>query len=319
MENVFGKIQCPSCHQYKLQPTALGLMYVGLFFIIISSFSRYLPFNIPEGGLLLISGMGSVSIFIYLILLFTHKMSYVCKNCGKTSSYSEVQNLAKKQQVGTSSSFKSFLTRFAIFFFVALIAAGGYIYFRVGSGFQSTVKIAQDVPNGNVHWDKAQSLFQQIRNEKDIEKVKQLDAEIVTELKAVLAEQPNNPRVWYELGSAYSWISLLGGDPEVQLAAYQKAESLEPNNFMYINGVGDQLISMERYNDAILELQKAVRVGPNSFTYLSLAQAYRGAKIYDLAKQNYQKAIDNFSSHNDGGKWDAQILQAQQEMASLPK
>lgn len=319
MENVFGKIQCPSCHQYKLQATVLGLVYLGLFLIIISSFSRYLPFNIPETGWLLASGVGSLSIFIYFILLFTHRTSYMCKNCGKISSYTEIQNLAKKQKVRTASSLKSFLTRFAIFFFVALVVAGGYIYIRVGSGLQSSVKIIQDVPKGNVHWDKAQSLFLQIRNEQDIEKVKKLDAEIVSELRAVLEEQPNNPRVWMELGSAYSWVSNLGGDPEVMLAAYKKAVELDPNNFLYINRLGDQLISMKRYNDAILELQKAVRVGPNSFTYLSLAQAYRGAKIYDLAKQNYQKAIDSFSSHNDGGKWDAQILQAQQEMASLPK
>lgn len=319
MENVFGKVQCPSCHQYKLQPTTLALLFIGLFLSLISSFIRYLPFTLGGIEPLWISATGFLCILIHLFLSLTHKINYVCKNCGKNYSYVELQKLAKSQRLDTSNSHKSFLTRFAIFFFVALIVAGGYIYSRVGNGLQSSVKIAQDVPIGNVHWDKAQFLFLQIRNEQDPEKVKRLDAEIVSELKAVLEEQPNNPRVWYELGSAYSWISLLGGDPEVQLAAYQKAESLEPNNFMYINGVGDQLISMKRYDEAILELQKAVRAGPNSFTYLSLAQAYRGAKIYDLAKQNYQKAIDNFSSHNDGGKWDAQILQAQQEMASLPK
>lgn len=319
MENVFGKVECPSCHQYKLQPTTLALLFIGLFLTLASSFVKYLPFPLGDIEPLWLSAMGFLFILCYLLLFFTHKMSYVCKNCGKIYSYAELQNLAKKQRIDTSDSRKSFLTRFAIFFFVALIVAGGYIYLRVGSGLKSSVKITQDVPKGNVHWDKAQSLFLQIRNEQDIEKVKKLDAEIVTELKAVLVEQPNNPRVWMELGNAYSWVSLLGGDPEVRLAAYKKAEELDPNNFLYINTVGDQLITMKKYDEAILELQKAVRIGPNSFTFLSLAQAYSGAKIYDLAKQNYQKAIDSFSSHNDGGKWDAQILQAQQEMTSLPK
>lgn len=320
MQNVFGKIECPSCHQYKLQPATLGFLYVGLFLTFISTFLRYLPFTISSTYTLLTSGIGFLFIIIYLALILTHKLSYICKNCGKIYSYSELKDLATKQNVKLPSTAKPFFITFTIVILITgvLIGAGLY-YANTGTTSQSIKKITQDVPKGNPHWDKAESLFQQIKNEKNTENVKNLDAEIVTELKAVLAEQPNNPRVWSELGDAYSWVSQLGGDPEVRLAAYQKAESLDPNNFVYINFVGDQLTLMGRYNDAILELQKAVRVGPNDYTYLSLGQAYRGAKIYDLAKQNYQKAIDGFSSQNSAGKYDAQILQAQQEMAALPR
>lgn len=324
MQNVFGKIECPSCHQYKLQPVSIGLFYVGLFFTIASSFIRYLPFHLDNIYIyqIMFSGIGILFILIYLALLLTHKMNYICKNCGKIYSYNELKDLAQKQNIKLPGTAKPFLISFGVMMLVAAVIIGGVLFYSTtGNSAKSINNINQDVPKGNAHWDKAEALFQQIRNEKDPDKVKQLDAQIVTELKAVLQEQPNNPRVWSELGDAYSWVSGtgMGGDPEVRLAAYQKAEELDPNNFVYINGVGDQLITMGRYNDAILELQKAVRIGGNDYTYLSLVQAYRGAKIYDQARQNYQKAIDGFSSHNSGGKYDTQILQAQQEMAALPK
>ena len=297
-----------------------GLLFVGLFFTIASSFLRYLPFTLNSIYQIMFSGIGIVFILIYLVLFLTHRMNYICKNCGKIYSYNELQNLAQKQNIKLSDTAKPFFISFGIMMLIAVAIIGGVVFYSsIGNTAKSINSINQDVPKGNAHWDKAEALFQQIRNEKDPDKVKQLDTQIVTELKTVLTEQPNNPRVWLELGNAYSWISLLGGDPEVRLAAYQKAESLDPNNFIYINNVGDQLITMGRYNDAILELQKAVRIGANNYTYLSLAQAYKGAKIYDQARQNYQKAIDGFSSHNSGGNYDTQILQAQQEMAALPK
>lgn len=214
---------------------------------------------------------------------------------------------------------KSLFLISGLFLLVAALLRLYPVVLKNFQGAQSIMKIEQDVPKGNSHWDRAEALLQQIKNEKDLEKIKQMDSQIVQELKQVLVDQPNNPRVWSELGDAYSWVSNLGGDPEVQLAAYKKAEELDPNNPVYIRGVGDQLVTMKRYNDAILELQKALRVGPTDFTYLSLARAYKGAKIYDSARQYYQKTIDGFSSHNSEGKWDADILQAQQEMASLPK
>ena len=310
MKNVFGKIECPSCHQYKIQPAIPVLYFLGLIFVFIPSF--IIPFThltIDSSIKMAMNILGILFFSIYIIQLLTHKTGYFCKNCGKIYSYDELRNLAKQQNIELQDATKKLVLLGIVF---STVVIGIVFYFAFRTGFQN-------VPKGNAHWDKAQALFQQIKNEKDPQKMVKIDADIITELKTVLVEQPNNPRVWSELGNAYGWVGTIDGASEAQLAAYQKAESLDLNNIVYINSVGDQLVSMGKFNEGILELQKAVRVGPNDNTYLSLAEAYRGAKIYDSAKQNYQKAIDGFTSHNSDGTYDTQILQAQQEMAALPK
>jgi tetratricopeptide (TPR) repeat protein len=300
---------------------APAMLYLGLFFIFLSNVIRYFPLNIHESFAMVFSIVGIITTFAYLIMALTHKINYSCTNCGKIYSHEDIKKLAEQQNFKLSGTAKSAIKSFVIFMLISL-AVAGFLYYSIinNSTIKSINRINQDIPKGNAHWDKAQLLFQEIKKEKDVEKIKKIDADIVVELNAVLEEQPNNPRVWSELGDAYSWVSYLGGDPEVRLAAYKKAESLDPTNFVYINGVGDQLISMGKYSEAILELQKATRLPLTSdYTYLSLAQAYRGAKIYDLARQNYELAIQKFSSHNTDGKYDIQVLQAQQEMAALPK
>lgn len=186
---------------------------------------------------------------------------------------------------------------------------------------KSLKSVGQDIPKGNPHWDKAQELFGQIRGEQNPDKVKQLDTQIVDELKKVLDEQPNNARVWYELGSAYSWVSLL--DPKLAeegLKAEKKAEELDPTNTVYINGVGDQLILMQKWDEAILQFQKTLRLTPYSgYGNLSLCNAYKGAKVYDSARESCQKAIDIFTAENKDGKYDSQLLEAKKAMADIPK
>jgi len=310
MKNVFGKIECPSCHQYKIQSAMPILYFIGMIFVCIPSFNTlFTHLTIDSNFKIMMNILGILFLLIYIIQLLTHKTGFFCKNCGKVYSYDELRNLAKQQNIELQDEAKKFVL-FGILFGAAVIGIVLYFAFRTGS---------QNVPKGNAHWDKAQALFQQIRNEKDPENVKKIDAEIETELKAVLDTQPNNPKVWAELGSAYSWVLGLGGNPEDGLTAYQKAESLDPNNSGYISDVGYQLNSMGKYSEAIMELQKAIRGEPNNYTYLYLAEAYKGSGIYDSAKQNYQKAIDGFTSHNSDGSYDAQVLQAQQEMAALPK
>lgn len=187
---------------------------------------------------------------------------------------------------------------------------------------KSLQSTSQDIPKGNAHWDKSQDLFAQMKKETDTEKIKKLNDQAIQELKAVLDEMPNNARVWDELGNAYTWVSSL--DPKAQLdlglAAYKKAEELNPNNTVYINAVGDQLISMQRYDEAILQFQKTLRLTPNSgYANLSLCNAYKGAKVYDSARESCQKAIDIFTNENKDGKYDSQVLEAKKAMADIPK
>ncbi len=187
---------------------------------------------------------------------------------------------------------------------------------------QSIDNTKQDVPAGNPNWDKAQELFTQLRSEEDLEQIKQIDAQVVTELKEVLKQQPNNPRVWVELGHAYTWMTNL--DPKLAeegLSAYKKATELDPTNPIYLDYVADQLIMMKRYDEAVLELQKSARLYPkgSGFTNLRLARAYTGLQIYDQATEHYQEAIELFTKQNKDGKFDDEILQARTEMNELPQ
>lgn len=175
-------------------------------------------------------------------------------------------------------------------------------------------------PEAKTHYNRSQELFEQIReNQDDAEKVRELNDENIAEIKKALEIEPNNPKIYYELGNAYTWVSSTGS-LEDALAAYQKAEELDPNNVIYINGVGNVLMQMGKYEEAILQFQKTFRLTDKSgFANLSIARAYSHLQIYDLAKEHYQKAIEIFTEQNEDGRFDDEILQARKELSSLPR
>lgn len=183
-------------------------------------------------------------------------------------------------------------------------------------------------PEIKIHYDKSQELFKKLRelqnnpsgrsNAQIIEETKKLNDENIAEIRKALELEPNNPKLWHQLGSAYTWISSTGS-LEDGLTAYKKAEELDPNNVIYINGVGDMLISLGKYEEAILHFQKTLRLTDKSgFANLSVAQAYANLKIYDSAREHYQKAIEIFTSENQSGNYDVYLLQARKELSSLP-
>lgn len=182
-------------------------------------------------------------------------------------------------------------------------------------------------PKAKLHYDRSTEIFKKMRQLQDsgrsdaeiVAETKRLNDENITELKKALALDPNNPKIWYELGNAYTWISS-AGSLEDGLVAYKKAEELDSNNVFYINGVGDMLIKLGRYEEAVLHFQKTLRLTDKSgFANLSVAQAYANLKIYDSAREHYEKAIEIFTNENEDGAYDKYILQARKELSSLPK
>ncbi|MCR4329566.1 MAG: hypothetical protein NUV65_03395 [Candidatus Roizmanbacteria bacterium] len=176
--------------------------------------------------------------------------------------------------------------------------------------------------------DESQKLFDEMRiadekstglsDDEIIAKVSALNDKNIAVLKEGVKKYPKSAKIWYQLGNAHTWRSN-SGTLEDGLAAYRKAEKLEPKNVPYINGVGDMLILMGKNEEAVLQLQKSLRLTKKSgFAYLSLAQAYRNMKLYSEARKNYKLSIDVFTSENSKGTFDARILQAQREMAALP-
>ncbi|MBI2017751.1 DUF4199 family protein [Candidatus Daviesbacteria bacterium] len=213
----------------------------------------------------------------------------------------------------------------------AAVAFGSYKFFS-SQFFQKAVstemsQTGEMSAETKIHYENSQKLFKQMRELPNsgktdaelISETKKLNDENIAEIKKALEIEPNNPKLWYQLGSAYTWVSS-SGTLEDGLAAYLKAEELDPNNALYINGVGDILIQMEKYEEAILHFQKTLRLTDKSgFANLSVARAYANLKIYDSAREHYLKAIEIFTSENQSGNYDSYILQAKKELSNLPK
>lgn len=198
------------------------------------------------------------------------------------------------------------------------------------SGSQNTPKTVTyntpTNPEAESLYNRSQELFTQMRNvstDQDdgmiIAEISRLNDENISVLKQAITIEPNNPVLWYDLGNAYTWVSSTG-TLEDGLMAYQKAEEIEPDNVLYINGVGDMLIRMGRYDDAILQFQKTFRLTDKSgFANLSVAEAYANLGIYETAREHYEEAIRIFEEQNSSGLFDDEILEAQKGVASLPQ
>lgn len=186
-------------------------------------------------------------------------------------------------------------------------------------------------PEAKIHYNRSRELFKQMR---EVQKSGKSDAEIVaetkklndeniTELKKALDLEPNNPKIWYELGNAYTWISSTGS-LEDGLATYKKAAELDQKNIIYIDNVGEMLIRLGRYEEAVLQLQKSLRIeaelgDESGLTHYRLGLAYAGLKIYDSARTHLQKAIEILDKNNRDGIFDDEILRAQKDLSNLPK
>lgn len=218
---------------------------------------------------------------------------------------------------------------------------GWLIMFVVGIlGYKVFGKVIQEKMNSGTttaevatsgeqkYMDESQKLFDQmsavnqqssgLSDDEIIAKVSALNDQNIAVLQEGVKKYPKSAKIWYQLGNAHTWRST-SGTLEDGLAAYKKAEKLEPKYVPYINGVGDMLILMGKNEQAVLQLQKSIRLTKKSgFAYLSLAQAYRNIKLYSEARKNYKLSIDVFTSENSKGTFDARILQAQSEMAALP-
>ncbi len=175
-------------------------------------------------------------------------------------------------------------------------------------------------PEAKSHYEKTQELYKEMRgNIGNPETIKPIANEAIREAKKAVEIDQNNPLLWSNLGDAYTWPNTVGTS-EDGLNAYKKAEELDPTNVVYINYVGDQLIRMNRNGEAVLQFQKTLRMTDTSgFAHLSIGRAYKNLKVFDEARKHFQRAIEIFQKDNKDGKYDDEILDAQKELAGIPK
>ncbi len=168
------------------------------------------------------------------------------------------------------------------------------------------------LPGAKVHYDNAEELFKQMRAESTKPAaVKPLADKAIKELLLAADIEPSNPLIWNSLGNAYTWVNNVG-TLDNSLNAYKKAEELEPTNYVYSAGVGEILLRMRRYDEAVLQLNKTLRQAPDyGYAHLSIAKAYKGLGVYQEMSKHLRSAIAIFEKENSNGGMDTYILEAQ--------
>jgi len=213
-----------------------------------------------------------------------------------------------------------------IVFFGSYVAASVYVGYSLGmKELESNATSSGDLqkyiqemnPEAKVHYDNSSLLFQEMISSEDPKEIKSLNDQNISELKKAIELDPENPEIWNQLGNAYTWISSTGS-LEDGLEAFEKAEEFAPDNPIYMRNVGDMLVRVERYDDAVIKLQQTIRLSNDyGYAHLSLANAYSKLGIKDSAKEQYQQTIEIFEGLNDDGRFDEDILRARKSMAAL--
>ncbi len=115
-------------------------------------------------------------------------------------------------------------------------------------------------------------------------------------LEQVLDEFPGDVGAMNDLG--YLWA-----DRNKNLhRAYRmirEAADKEPDNAAYRDSLGWVLYRMGRFDEAVVELEKAVELDPDPVILDHLGDAYRGLKKIEKAEDNWRKAADGFKERED--------------------
>jgi len=145
--------------------------------------------------------------------------------------------------------------------------------------------------------DKAEEVLRSLlkqdpENEAAVEQLTQLlldegkSADAVTLLEGITSRTPS-PGLLDLLGDAYTQTH----DLAKAEAAYRKAVDLDPSELSHVRGLGQTLLSEEKYADALTVYQKLADLMPDdSDVYLRLAQIYRELHQLDKAEGYLLKA-----------------------------
>ena len=102
-----------------------------------------------------------------------------------------------------------------------------------------------------------------------------------------LIKRSPSPTLYDHLGDAYTQTH----DLAKAEAAYRKAVDLDPSELSHLRGLGQTLLSEEKYSEALAIYQKLSEMLPDdSDTYLRIAQIYRELHQLDKAEENLVKA-----------------------------
>ena len=194
------------------------------------------------------------------------------------------------------------------------------LHYNIGTAFQTIddFEHAEKAYKKSLELDpnneKAKAALNLLAKQANDKKVKELSAravelqnsnnyqEAITTYLAALSIAPNDPSLYYNLGTAYQ----ASGDLNSAQVQYQKALDLDKTNQAYIDAIkslkstlADPIIqsavtkqSANNFSGAIADYLKVLELVPDDAqTHFNLGSAYQANKQTDEAIQSYQKAI----------------------------
>lgn len=178
-------------------------------------------------------------------------------------------------------------------------------------------------PAVDAYLQESQEYFNQLRSlqvePNSLQEIQEINEENLTLLRTATEEYPESAVLWYQLGNSLTWASKTG-TLEEGLEAMQTAVEIEPDNDVYIAGVAIFQNRMGNYDKAVLTLQEALRIREtNGYTHDQLGDAYTQLKVYDSAREHYERAIELFTESNTQGRFDSVILALQKKKSALPR
>lgn len=116
----------------------------------------------------------------------------------------------------------------------------------------------------------------------------ELDEQKVAEVKAQLEKDPENAKLWYDLGKLH-----FESDFQTARECFSRAIALDPFNGEYVFSRGWKALSADCYEEAMADFQLAIRLAPvDGFKWHYLANSYFFLGNYEKAAENYFKAIE---------------------------
>lgn len=106
----------------------------------------------------------------------------------------------------------------------------------------------------------------------------------------LLKHDPQNARIYYELGHLYTKLN----EKLYAVNAFKKAIELDPENPFFRNSLAYALIQVRHYDEALIEYKKAIKMNPDSKWTSVVCQA-QGA-IYHQIKGNHEAAITSYET-----------------------
>ena len=219
-----------------------------------------------------------------------------------------------------------------IFFYAAAFFIGFYSALTKATGTKSfsasikkiTSSLKNEMnPEAKVHFDRYKTLLNRAKTiynnqylpilERE-RRIKPVADEFIGELISATQLDPKNPAIWSEFGHAYSWPNTKG-TTEDSLNSFKKALELDPENTVYMNYVGDTLIKLGRYNEALAMFKKSLSLFEASgYANLSIGIVYKQLGNYEKARTHIQRAIDIFVKENGKRNYDNEIIEARKEL-----